>query len=345
MKIYEEIQQNLAADKTSILFSEWNVDARGNVSDLKQHVELRAPEEAKTAQEEKMFAAGRPVIKKTEGHIVMTEPFFPEDRLIVLGGGHVALPLVEFAAKTGFSVTLVDDRLTFANTERFPWAAHVICDSFGHAIRELKIRRQDYVCILTRGHRWDMDCLREILSGEEPGYFGMIGSRRRVAIVKENLIDEGFSAAALGRLYSPIGLNIGGVTPQEIAVSILAELIRVKRLGTISKSLRNQSDLDYAVVDRLANEKGVPKAVITIISANGSVPRGAGAKMIAYADGNILGSIGGGCNEAAVLTVARSMIGTDSSRLLHVDLTGAGAENDGMVCGGVMDVLIQAVQA
>ncbi|MCQ2501850.1 MAG: XdhC family protein, partial [Lachnospiraceae bacterium] len=179
--------------------------------------------------------------------------------------------------------------------------------------------------------------------GEEPGYLGMIGSRRRVAIVKEGLVEEGYSAEALGRLHSPIGLDIGGITPPEIAISILAEIIGAKRKGHASKSLRNQSDLDYSVVERLAAEKDVPKAVMTVISAKGSVPRGAGAKMIVYPDGSLLGSIGGGCSEAAVLTIARQMIGTGTDRLEHVDLTGEAAEDEGMVCGGIMDVLIQDV--
>lgn len=343
MRVYEEIQNYLMDTTTSVLFTEWDTDGTGDMKNLEQRVEVRNPLEPQSEQEEKMFAAGRPVVKTEDGHIVVAEPFYPEDRLIILGGGHVALPVVEFGAKAGFSVTVVDDRLSFANPGRFPWADHVICDSFMHAIKSLNIRRQDYVCILTRGHRWDADCLRAILSGEEPGYLGMIGSRRRVSIVKESLVEEGYSAEALGRLHSPIGLDIGGITPPEIAISILAEIIAAKRKGHASRSLRNQSDLDYSVVERLASEKDVPKAMMTVISAKGSVPRGAGAKMLVYADGSLLGSIGGGCSEAAVLTIARQMIGTGACRLEHVDLTGEAAEDEGMVCGGIMDVLIQDV--
>ncbi|MCQ2500785.1 MAG: XdhC family protein, partial [Lachnospiraceae bacterium] len=181
MKVYEEIQNYLKDTTTSVLFTEWDTDGSGEIKNLEQRVEVRNPLEPQSEQEEKMFAVGRPVVNAEDGHMTVAEPFYPEDRLIILGGGHVALPLVEFGAKAGFSVTVVDDRLSFANPGRFPWADHVICDSFEHAIKSLNIRRQDYVCILTRGHRWDADCLRAILSGEEPGYLGMIGSRRRVA--------------------------------------------------------------------------------------------------------------------------------------------------------------------
>lgn len=343
MREYEEIQKHLLDNATSVLYTEWDMEIDGTIKNLEQKVEVKDPLNPETDQEKKMFEVGRPLVTRDGQHMVMAEPFYPEDRLIVLGGGHVALPMVEFAAKAGFSVTVVDDRLSFANPGRFPWADHVICDSFEHAIKSLNIRRQDYVCILTRGHRWDADCLRAVLSGEVPGYLGMIGSKRRVAIVKDGLVEEGFSAEALDNLHSPIGLPIGGITPPEIAISILAEIICAKRKGNIANSLRNQSDLDYAVVERLASEKGAAKAVITVISAKGSVPRGAGAKMLVYPDGRLLGSIGGGCSEAAVLTVAREMIGSGTYRLEHIDLTGEAAEDEGMVCGGIMDVLIQDV--
>ena len=344
MKVYQEIQKYLKENRTSVLYSEWTPGEGEEAGDFCQKVLPVDPaSETLTDLEKEMFEEGKPAVKIREGRTVMAEPFYPEDRLIVLGGGHVALPLVEFAAKTGFSVTVVDDRLSFSNPERFPWAAQTVCDSFEHAIRELAVTENDYVCILTRGHRFDAECLRAILSGTEPGYLGMIGSRRRVAIVKKQLEEEGYSREGLGRLHSPIGLDIGGITPQEIAVSILAELIAAKRKGLKSLTLRSQSDLDYRVVGRLAEETDRPKAVITVIASKGSVPRGAGAKMIVYADGTLLGSIGGGCSEAAVLATARRMIGTGEIRISHIDLTGEAAEEEGMVCGGIMDVLIQDV--
>lgn len=279
-------------------------------------------------------------VRQNEGQII-AEPFYPEERLIILGGGHIAIPLVEFAAKTGFQVVLVDDRLSFANTQRFPLAKQVICDSFEHAITELKIRESDYVVIITRGHRYDSTCLKNICEGEEPGYVGMIGSRRRTAIVKETLEAEGCDYDRLNRVHTPIGLAIGAITPEEIAVSILAELISHKRLGSIDTKKRNCSDMDYEVLQVLAEEADVPKAMITVVHTKGSVPRGAGAKMVVYRDGMILGSIGGGCSEAAVIGQARQIIGSNTFKVVDIDLTGDAAEEEGMVCGGIMTVLIE----
>lgn len=279
---------------------------------------------------------------RTEGEThTVAEPFYPEERLIVLGGGHIAIPLVEFAAKTGFQVILVDDRLSFANPHRFPLAKKVICDSFEHALDELKIKESDYVVIITRGHRYDSTCLKSICQGEEPRYVGMIGSRRRTKIVKEQLEAEGCDGNRLSRVHTPIGLDIGAVTPEEIAISILAELIAHKRLGGLDKKKRNCSDMDYEVLKVLAEEVIIPKAIITVIQTKGSVPRGAGAKMIVYRDGMILGSIGGGCSEAAVINQARGMIGSKTYKVAHIDLTGEAAEEEGMVCGGIMTVLIE----
>lgn len=107
------------------------------------------------------------------------------------------------------------------------------------------------------------------------------------------------------------------------------------------KRVKNRSDLDFDVLKRLAEEPDEPKAVVTVIESKGSSPRGAGAKMIVYRDGRILGSIGGGCSEAAVLGEARSLIGSGRYKVVHVDLTGEAAEDEGMVCGGIMDVLVE----
>ena len=310
----------------------------GLMSSMKREI-AEKPNASESGQE--ALTQGMPACRREQGTWDMAEPFFPKERLIILGGGHVALPVADFAAKTGFLVTVVDDRLSFANPGRFPMAEKVVCDSFEHAIEELKIKESDYVCIITRGHRHDADCLRMIGRGKEPAYLGMIGSRRRVAIVRETLLEEGYDPERLARLKSPIGLPIGGVTPEEIAISIMAEIIQVKRLSREDKRVKNRSDLDFDVLSRLAEETDEPKAVVTVISSQGSSPRGAGAKMIVYRDGRILGSIGGGCSEAAVLGEARSLIGTGKYKVIHVDLTGDAAEDEGMVCGGIMDVLVE----
>ncbi|HEX3018580.1 MAG TPA: XdhC/CoxI family protein [Caproicibacter sp.] len=285
--------------------------------------------------------SGLPITQQRQDTVTIAEPFYPEERLIVLGGGHIALPLVDFASKIGFSVTVVDDRPDFANSSRFPSAKNVICESFEKAIEQLKITQNDYVVIITRGHRYDQVCLEKLLAGTEPFYTGMIGSRKRVAVVKNTLITQGYSQERLNRIHTPIGLAIGAVTPEEISISIVAEIIQCKRLKSLDANhFGSRSDVDFSVITALADNIR-QASLVTVISSKGPVPRGAGAKMIVYPDGRIAGSIGGGCSEAAVIGNARSIIGTGEYRLQTVDMTGDSAEDEGMVCGGIMQVLIE----
>ena len=291
-------------------------------------------------------AKGRRFARVTAEHdgdtLKVAEPVLPEERLIVLGAGHIALPVCEFAAKSGFAVTVVDDRPDFANRSRFPLAANVICDGFEHAIAGLRITPFDYVVIITRGHRHDADCLRAILPGEQPAYLGMIGSRRRTTGLLKMLEEEGFPADRLKKICTPIGLNIGAITPGEIAISILSEVIAYKRLPEHGEGDRccNDSDAEITTLRYLA-ENHEKKAIVTVLETKGSTPRGAGAKMAVSPLGKVTGSIGGGCSEAAVIQDAVRIIGTGRWKLFDIDLTGEVAESDGMVCGGTMLVLIE----
>ena len=274
--------------------------------------------------------------------VTVREPVLPQERLIVLGGGHIALPVCEFGAKCGFSVCVVDDRPDFANRSRFPDAAQVICDSFENGIKQLCITPFDYVVVITRGHRHDADCLRVLLPGEAPAYLGMIGSRRRTRGLLEMLREEGFDPARIEKICTPIGLNIGAVTPGEIAVSILSEVIAYKRLPEHGDPGRccNDSDVELSTLRYLA-ENREPKAIVTVIETKGSTPRGTGAKMAVSPLGKVTGSIGGGCSEAAVIQDAVRIIGTGRYQIVEIDLTGEVAESDGMVCGGTMKVLVE----
>lgn len=283
------------------------------------------------------------VSARQEGEtLIVREPMMPQERLIVLGGGHIALPVCDFGARCGFAVTVCDDRPDFANRQRFPLAAEVICESFEKAIERLDIGPYDYVVIITRGHRHDADCLRAILPGRVPAYLGMIGSRRRTTGLLAMLREEGYDPDFIGRICTPIGLDIGAVTPGEIAVSILSEVIAYRRLPEHGDDLRcvNDSDLETDTLRYLA-ENDEPKAVVTILSTKGSTPREAGAKMAVSPLGKVTGSIGGGCSEGAVIRDAVRIIGTGRYMLMDIDMTGEVAEEDGMVCGGTMQVLIE----
>ncbi|MDO5408122.1 MAG: XdhC family protein [Eubacteriales bacterium] len=278
---------------------------------------------------------------------IFVEPFTRESRMILLGGGHVSLALEEFAAKTGFAVTVVDDRPGFANRLRFPLAKDVRCQDFGQAIQELDIQPGDYIVLLTRGHRHDGDCLRALSEQNETIYLGMIGSRRRVRELKDQLAEEGIRRDWLESIHTPVGLDIGAVTPEEIAIAILAEVIMVKRKPAESGSVRVlQSDIDMAVIAELAQVpekmRDLKRAVVTIMETKGSTPRKSGAKMIVYENGMVAGTIGGGCAEAGLMQHARQVIRDGGYKICHVDMTGTVAEDEGMVCGGIMQVLIEA---
>ncbi|MFA5523539.1 MAG: XdhC/CoxI family protein [Tissierellales bacterium] len=292
------------------------------------------------------FETGSLQFVSSEEETALIEPYFSKPRLIILGGGHIAKPLAELGAKIGFSVIVVDDRPSFANTARFPEAHEVICESFDKAFSRLNIRKSDFVVIVTRGHRHDGICLRSTLNSN-PAYMGMIGSKRRVKSMKEELQSEGYSKELIDSINSPIGLEIGAVTPDEIAISIIAEVISYRRARgkTISKESNvkfNWPEFDESIVEEMSRDSEIPRALITIISSKGSVPRKAGAKMIVWLDGRVMGTIGGGCSEASIITIARSTILNNEYSIEHVDMTGNVAEDEGMVCGGVIDVLIES---
>lgn len=166
----------------------------------------------------------------------LTRNFLPNERLILLGGGNIAQPLCRYAADLGFEVTVADDRPSFANRPRFPEAHAVYCDLFPAAIEKIGIGEGDYVAVITRGHRYDADCLREILGGTMPKYLGMIGSKRRTTGLLNLLESEGFDRARLDAIHTPIGLDIGALTVKEIAISIVAELIACRRAETRRRS-------------------------------------------------------------------------------------------------------------
>lgn len=269
--------------------------------------------------------------------------FHPMERLILLGGGHIAQPLCRFASELGFSVTVVDDRPSFANHLRFPEAAHVICDAFPHAIETLDINETDYVAVITRGHRYDADCLRAILPELSPKYLGMIGSRRRVAGLFNLLEKEGIPRAALDTIHSPIGLNINALTIEEIAISIVAELIQCRRRNLSRRSKENiltAENIDLPLLEFLTHNE-IPKALMTVYETSGSTPVKSGAMMAVDQTFRTAGTIGGGCSENAVLRDACRLIGTGARRCVTIDLNNDMAEEEGMVCGGQMKVLIE----
>ena len=158
-------------------------------------------------------------------------------KLLICGAGHIALPLARFAREVGFKVTVLDDRSDFAHPSRFP-GCEVIAAGFVAALRKMALGPSTYVVVITRGHEHDAECLAEILP-KEPAYVGLIGSRRRVRFVLDLLGAAGTSPNRLQEVFTPIGLPIGAESPEEIALSIVAELVCLRRKGpSQAQSLR-----------------------------------------------------------------------------------------------------------
>jgi xanthine dehydrogenase accessory factor len=156
----------------------------------------------------------------------------PPLELIICGGGHVGQAVAKVGALLDFKITVIDDRAEFSSREKFPDPnVRLMTEDFVEALRAIKITRATHVVIVTRGHKHDEICLREVI--EKPArYIGMIGSRRRATTIREHLRRQGVAGEDLRRVSSPIGLDIGAMTPEEIALAILAEIVLTRRGGS-----------------------------------------------------------------------------------------------------------------
>lgn len=159
---------------------------------------------------------------------VFVEPVLPEPRLIILGAGHLGQAVARAASPVGFRVHVIDDREAFASRERFPEAELVAVQPFEQGLSELEVTSDHFILIVTRGHRHDRIALESAI--QTPArYIGLVGSRRKILILVRKLLEQGYRTEAFQNLYAPIGLEIGSETPEEIAVSVAAELIAIRK--------------------------------------------------------------------------------------------------------------------
>ena len=252
--------------------------------------------------------------------LIREEWFEPQPQLIVCGGGHVSKDLVQMSSCLDFKVKVMDDRADFVNAERFPTAEEVICDSFDNLYKYLE--ENAYYVVVTREHKDDFNCVKQILT-KPNRYLGMIGSKGKVERTFENLRNAGVSEAEIESIFAPIGLRIHAVTPAEIAVSILAEIIQEKNkkhAASVSRELLQ------------TKEKGV---LCIIIEKKGSSPRGVGSMMLVTSD-KVYDSIGGGAVEFAAIDDARTC---EHVMIKDYCLNSKEAGNLGMICGGSNKVL------
>jgi len=174
-----------------------------------------------------------------EGRNYFLECCLPLPRMIIAGGGHVSLALAQTAAAVGFETTVLDDRPEFAQPERFPWATQVsVVPDYQNCFAGCAPDARSYIVIVTRGHRYDAAVLSQALS-TQAGYIGMIGSRRKRDEVYAVLRTQGISEEALAKVFCPVGLDIGAETPEEIAISIVAECIAHRRRACSPENMRH----------------------------------------------------------------------------------------------------------
>lgn len=275
-------------------------------------------------------ACGDTKLLEADGTSVFVEVYEKEPRLILCGGGHVSQPVAQIAKLLGFRVTVMDDRAEFVTPERFPDADELVVGSFDEIDEKIPVYENAYYVVVTRGHQGDTICARQILRRPYT-YFGMIGSKNKVRTARENLLAEGFTEEALDTVHSPIGIPLGGQTPAEIAVSIMAEIVQVK----------NRCQVSYAD-DKV--EEGVKQSkkgvMLTIVKKHGSSPRGAGSKMFIDENGKCFGSIGGGNVEYQASKYAAEV---KKMELARYNLSKEDVAGLGMVCGGNVEVLFEPV--
>jgi len=238
-KVFRQMRQSLRERQSGLLTIRMKKSEEGALSIFRSWVRqeqldsqnLEGPLSLLREDLKKAFSDGKPSLlrlTKPEGDVLFLEPFFPLPQLIIAGAGHIGRAVAHLGHLLDFEVTVIDDRPEFANKENIPDADQIIVDEYERAIRTLPLDRDSFVVIVTRGHQNDAEALRPCL-GSKAGYIGMIGSAKKISLMRKKFIQEGWaSPEQFERLHAPIGLDIGSKTVEEIAVSIAAQLVEVR---------------------------------------------------------------------------------------------------------------------
>ncbi len=256
-----------------------------------------------------------------------------EPHIVIFGAGHVAKALYEMARLLRMEVTVIDEREETANRERFE-EAEVICMPYDEFFSKPHSFFRPYYVIMTHGHMYDRKALEWCL-GEPSSYIGMIGSKGKVARTFEDLRNEGFSEEKLKKVHAPIGLAISAVTPEEIAVSVVAEIISVFR------KIKTAFTISDKYLSDVSGKEGI---CARIIEKSGSAPRSIGSEMFySPLEDKFYGTVGGGAVEKATEDELRRMWkNNEESRIIHYNLSAKGDLS--MICGGDVDMLFSAVK-
>lgn len=269
-----------------------------------------------------------------DGARVFLEPLSMGRKLVVCGAGHVSMPVIRIASMLDYEVTAIDDREAFAERAKAAGARNAVCKPFAEALGEIDGDSATAFVIMTREHAHDVECLRLILN-KPRGYVGMMGSRSRTEGIRRQLLDGGFDAGAVAEVRMPIGLPIGSRTPEEIAVSVMAEVIQVMNASDAGEGF------PQGMAEALAKPDG-DAVLAMIVEKNGEAPRRPGTKMLVLPKGRFMGTVGGGSAEAMILRTAGDMLGHGcrEPRLVRITL-----EKGTMACGGDIAVFLLPLNA
>jgi len=271
---------------------------------------------------------------------VLREKLGHRKTLVVCGAGYVGRGVIALGKFLGFRVLALDDRIDFAASARKAGADEVFADDFGTSLSSGKISYDEdtYFVVVTRGHHFDKECLLEIM--KHPfAYAGMMGSRGRSARMRQTLTEAGIPKEKEELLHAPIGLKIGAQTPQEIAVSIISEILQEKAAHPGNDVFPEE------ILDGIGASAEGDSVLVTVVRRQGSAPRRPGTRMLLRKGDSNVGTIGGGCMEAKAIREAVMLMADGGIRqeLFDVDLTGRTGEDADMMCGGSMKLLLEVL--
>lgn len=273
-----------------------------------------------------------------EGQRVFCEQIGQPALMVICGAGYVSIAVIKIAKSIGMDVTVIEDRPMFADHARIAGADRVYCEPFSSGLARVAGNQNTYFVVVTRGHRYDTECLEQILA-KPYAYLGMMGSKHRTAMMRTYLLDQKYEPETVDQIHMPIGCPIGAESPEEIAVSIMAEIIMIKNKK--KQIVEYPSELIPYLTGKKDGDR--KKILATIVEKHGSVPRKAGTKMLIFEDGRTIGTIGGGCAERGVIRQGLLLMNDPEKETALIQVHMSGEEMLDMFCGGNMEVFLEKI--
>ncbi len=270
--------------------------------------------------------------------IAGNDRFFKErlvkrSRLVICGAGYVGEAVAALGKKIGFDVTVIDEREEFLKGAEESAGVAGLCMEFGEALESIVSDENTYFVIVTRGHSRDIACLDKTMK-KEAAYIGMMGSKKRCQRAKDEMKARGYDA---GKIHAPIGIDIGAETPEEIAVSVIGEIISVK-----NRCFKGEPWSDIIAGLKKNKDEGVVCVLATIVSKSGSAPRSVGTRMLIGDNGVNVGTIGGGYIESEVFKTAKKML-SDNEKSFVLKEYGTVSEEENTGCGGRVEIFFEKI--